>query len=180
MGSSSARTDAVDGDDGRVHQTQLLVLINAQLIAAASSTLQRGHLGIRLGARWQEEAHAPCYQHVPDAVDVEVVLLRLHKGVKGHGRRGNHGAREEEEHPALPGGWIATAPTDGSHRLTGQQTHNTMLQHLDTFIMKYKIENGKSWEHSQNGIVSQEVSWMCNLSMVRYHVHRVHLMNTHK
>lgn len=85
MGSLSAGTDAVDGDDGRVHQAQLLVLIHAQLIAATPPALQRGHLGVRLGARRQEEAHAPCDQHVPDAVDVEVVLLCLHEGVEGHG-----------------------------------------------------------------------------------------------
>lgn len=127
MGSLSAGADAVDGDDGGVHQTQLLVLVNAQLIAAASPTLQRGHLGVRLGARREEEAHAPCDQHVPDAVDVEVVLLCLHKGVEGHGGGGDHGAREQEEHPALPGGRVATPPTDGAHRLTGQHTYNNVL-----------------------------------------------------
>lgn len=64
---------------------------------------------------------------MPDAVDVEVVLLRLHEGVEGHGRRGDHSAWKEEEHPALPGGWVATPPTDGAHRLTGQQTHKTVF-----------------------------------------------------
>lgn len=143
MGSSSAGTDAVDGDDCRVHQAQLLVLVHAQLIAAAPPTLQRGHLGVRLGARRQEEAHAPCDQHVPDAVDVEVVLLRLHEGVQGHGRRGDHGAWEEEEHPALPGGRVATPPTDGAHRLIGQQTHKTVFStsSFNLFVMKFKIAN---------------------------------------
>lgn len=123
MGSSSAGADAVNGDDGRVHQAQLLVLVHTQLIAAAPPTLQRGHLGIGLSTRRQEEANAPCNQHVPDTVDVEVVLLRLHKGVEGHGRRGDHGAWEEEEYPALPGGRVATPATDGAHRLSGQQKH---------------------------------------------------------
>lgn len=94
------------------------MLVNTQLIAAAPPTLQRGHLGVGLGAWWQEEANAPRDQHVPDAVDVEVVLLCLHEGIEGHGRRGNHGSREEEEHPPLPGGRVATPPTDGAHRLT--------------------------------------------------------------
>lgn len=97
------------------------MLVNAQLIAAAPPTLQRGHLRVGLGAGRQEEAHAPCDQHVPDAVDVEVVLLCLHEGVEGHGRRGDHGAREEEEHPALPGGRVAAPPSDGAHRLTGNR-----------------------------------------------------------
>jgi len=117
-GSLSAGADAVNGDDGRVHQTQLLVLVDAQLIAAAPPALQRGRLGVGLRAGRQQEAHAACNQHVPDAVDVEVVLLRLHEGVEGHGRRGDHGARKEEEHPALPGGRVAAPPADGAHSLT--------------------------------------------------------------
>lgn len=119
MGNLSAGADAVDGNDSWVHQAELLVLVHAQLIAAAPPALQRGHLGVGLGSRWQEEAHAPCNQHVPDAVYVEVVLLRLHKGVERHGRCGDHGAREEEEHPALPGGRVATPAADGAHSLTG-------------------------------------------------------------
>lgn len=115
----SAGADAVDGDDGRVHQAQLLVLVDAQLVAAAAPALERRHLGVGLGARRQQEAHAAGDQHVPNAVDVEVVLLRLHEGVQGHGRRGDHGAREEEERPALPGGRVAAAPADGAHRLAG-------------------------------------------------------------
>lgn len=126
MRSSSAGADAVDGDDGRVHQAQLFVLVHAQLIATAPPTLQWGHLGVWLGAWWQQEAHAPCDQHVPDAVDVEVVLLCLHKGVQGNSRCGDHGSWEEEEHPALPGGRVATPPTDGAHRLT--DTENSALQ----------------------------------------------------
>lgn len=82
--SLSALTDAVDGNDGWVHQAQFLVLVHTQLIAAAPLALQRGHLRIGLGARWQQEAHTPRDQHVPYAVDVEVVLLCLHKGVKRH------------------------------------------------------------------------------------------------
>lgn len=118
MGSLSAGADAIDGNDAWVHQAKLLMLIHAQLIATAPPTLQWGHLGIRLGSRWQEKAHTPCNQHVPDAVYVEVVLLRLHKGVERHGRCGNHGAREKEEHPALPGGRVATSTPDGAHSLT--------------------------------------------------------------
>lgn len=127
MGSLSAGADAINGDDGWVHQAQLFVLVHTQLIAAAPPTLQWGHLGVGLGTRRQEKAHAPCNQHVPDAMDVEVVLLRLHKGVEGHGRCGDHGAREEEEHPTLPGGRVATPPTDGAHRLTDQQTHKKLF-----------------------------------------------------
>lgn len=127
-GSLSAGADAVDGDDRRVHQTQLLMLVDAQLIAAAPPALQRGHLGVRLGSRRQQEAHAAGDQHVPDAVDVEVVLLRLHEGVEGHGRRGDHGAREEEEDPALPGGWVTAPPADGAHRLPGGHTHRTLSE----------------------------------------------------
>lgn len=130
-GASSAGTNAVDGDDGRVHQAQLLVLVDAELIAAAAPALQRRHLGVGLGPGRQQEAHAPGDQHVPNAVDVEVVLLRLHEGVEGHGRRGDHGAREEEERPALPGGGVAAAAADGPHRLVGRETRAAMV--LTTF-----------------------------------------------
>lgn len=121
-GASSAGTNAVDGDDGRVYQTQLLVLVDAELIAAAAPALQRRHLGVGLGPRRQQEAHTAGDQHVPNAVDVEVVLLRLHEGIQGHCRRGDHGAWEEEERPALPGGRVAAPPADGTHRLVGRET----------------------------------------------------------
>lgn len=126
-GAPSAGTNAVDGDDGRVHQAQLLVLVNAELIAAAAPALQRRHLGVGLGPRRQQEAHAAGDQHVPNAVDVEVVLLRLHEGVEGHRRRGDHGAGEEEERPALPGGRVAAPAADGAHRLVGRETRATMV-----------------------------------------------------
>ena len=136
LGSLSAGADAVDGDDGGVHQAQLLVLVDAQLVAAAPPALQRGDLGVGLGARAAGGSPRSRDQHVPDAVDVEVVLLRLHEGVEGHGGRGDHGARQEEEHPALPGGRVAAPPPDGAHGLTGQQTHNTRFnnnRHNNTF-----------------------------------------------
>lgn len=142
-GSSSAGADAVDGDDGRVHQTQFLMLVNTQLITTAPPALQRSHLGVGLGARRQEEAHAPRDQHVPNAVDVEVVLLCLHKGVEGHSRCGNHGARKEEEHPALPGRRVATPPTNGTHRLAGQEIHKTMFS---TSLLYFNIWSIKKWE----------------------------------
>lgn len=121
--SSSAGTDAVDGDNARVHQAQLLVLVHAQLIAAAPLPLQRGHLGVGFGARRQQEAHAARDQYVPDAVDVEVVILRLHEGVEGHGGYGDHGAGEKEENPTFPGGRVASATADGAHRLTTKTTN---------------------------------------------------------
>lgn len=137
MGSLSAGADAINGDDGRVHQAQLLVLVHTQLIAAAPPTLQWGHLGVGLGAWRQEEAHAPCNQHVPDAMDVEVVLLRLHEGVEGHGRCSNHGSWKEEEHPALPGGRVATPSTYSAHRLTVQQTHKTLFSFSPFRLISY-------------------------------------------
>lgn len=91
---SSAGADAVDGDDGRVDKAHLLVFVDTQLVAAAPLAPQRRHLGIRLGPRRQQEAYAAGDQHVPDAVDVEIVLLRLHKSVERDGRGGDGGARE--------------------------------------------------------------------------------------
>lgn len=128
--SLSALTDAVDGNDGWVHQAQFLVLVHAQLIAAAPLALQRGHLGIGFGSRRQQEAHAPRDQHVPYAVDVEVVLLRLHKGVQRHGGCRDHGAREQEEHPALPGGRVATPSPDGAHGLKGNSARMLVSANL--------------------------------------------------
>lgn len=133
----SARAYAVDGDDCRVHQAHLLVLVDAQLVAAAPAAFHGRDLGVGLGARRQQEAHAAGNEHVPDAVDVEVVLLRLHEGVERHGRRGDHGAREQEEHPALPGRGVAAAAADGADSL--QEIHT----HEESYTLTYKSRNSK-------------------------------------
>lgn len=81
---SSAGADAVDGDDGRVDEAHLFVLVDAELVSASTLAPHWRHLGVRLGTRRQQEAHAASDQHVPDAVDVEVVLFCLHEGIERH------------------------------------------------------------------------------------------------
>lgn len=61
------------------------MLVDAQLVPATTLTPHRRYLGVRLGSGRQQEAHAAGDQHVPDAVDVEVVLFSLHEGIEGHG-----------------------------------------------------------------------------------------------
>lgn len=134
----SARAYAVDGDDCRVHQAHLLVLVDAQLVAAAPAALHGRDLGVGLGTRWQQEAHAAGNEHMPDAVDVEVVLLRLHEGVERYSRRGDHGAREQEEHPALPGGWVAAATADGADGLREKHMHEYVVTHTNTQITHHR------------------------------------------
>ena len=97
------------------------MLVHAELIATAPPMLQGCHLGVGLGRRGQQEADTTCDQHVPDAMDVEVVLLCFHEGVQGHGGGGDQSSWEEEKHPALPGRRVAATPADGAHSL--RDTH---------------------------------------------------------
>lgn len=82
---SSAGADAVNGDDGRVDEAHLLVFVDTELVSASTLAPHWRHLGVRLGTGWQQEAHAAGDQHVPNAVDVEVVLFGLHEGIERHG-----------------------------------------------------------------------------------------------
>lgn len=112
---SSAGAYAIDGYNTWVHQSHLLVLIHTELVTAASSPFEGSDFHVGFGTWWQKESDASGDQHVPDAVDVEVVLLCLHKGVQGHCWRGDRGAGEQEKHPALPGRWVTAAPAEGAH-----------------------------------------------------------------
>lgn len=78
---SSAGAYAVDGNDRWVHQSHLLVLVHTELVAAASPPLQGSDFHVWFGTWRKKEADAPGDEHVPDAVDVEVILLSLHEGV---------------------------------------------------------------------------------------------------
>lgn len=114
---SSAGADAIDGDDGRVDEAHLFVLVDTELVSASTLTPHWRHLGVGLGTRWQKEAHATSDQHVPDAVDVEVVFFCLHEGIERHGWSSNGGAWEQEEDPAFPCRRVAAPPPNGAYSL---------------------------------------------------------------
>lgn len=82
---SSAGANAIDGDDGWVDEAHLLMLVDTELISASTLPPHGRHLGVWLGTGWQQEAHTAGDQHVPDAVDVEVILFSLHEGIECHG-----------------------------------------------------------------------------------------------
>lgn len=127
----STGADTVYRHRSRVYQTQFLLLINAQLVPTALSPRQGRHSPIWFGTWWKEEANAAGNQHVPDAVDVKVVFLRLNKGVEGHSRTGDEGSWAEVEEPSLPCWGVTVAPPDRSECLTIERTciihnvHNT-------------------------------------------------------
>lgn len=138
-GTSSAGAYAVNGYNSWVHQSHLLMLIDTELVAAAPPSFQGSDFHVGFGTGRQKEADASCDQHVPDAVDVEVVLLRLHEGVQGHRRCGDGGARKQEKHPALPSRWVTAAPTDGAHSLKDTNKRISKTAHKE----KEALINGK-------------------------------------
>lgn len=112
--SASAGTNAVDGGYGRVDESQLLLFVDAELVPTALAPGQRPQAPAGLGTGWQQEADTASDEQVPDAVDVEVVLLCLHEGVEQHGSRRNQRSWAQVESPALPGRWVAVAAPDGA------------------------------------------------------------------
>jgi len=114
---ASAGTNAVDGGHGWVDKPQLLLFIDAELVPAALAPGQRPQAPAGLGAGRQQEADAAGDEQVPDAVDVEVVLLRLHEGVEQHSGCRDQRSRAQVERPALPRRWVAVAAPDGASRL---------------------------------------------------------------
>lgn len=112
--SASAGTNAVDGGHGWVNEPQFLLFIDAELVPTALAPGQRPQAPAGLGTGWQQEADAAGDEQVPDAVDVEVVLLCLHEGIEQHGSCRDQCPRAQVESPALPGRWVAVAAPDGA------------------------------------------------------------------
>lgn len=125
----STCTDTVNGHNGWINQAHFFMLVDTQLVATASPPLKRWDLVIMFGTWRKQEANTTSNQHVPDAVDVEVVLLGLHKGIQCHRWSGNHSTREEVENPTLPGGWVAAASSNGPYSLYKWKEKNELVQH---------------------------------------------------
>lgn len=112
--SASTGTNAVDGGHSWVNKPQLFLFIDAELVPTALAPGQQPQAPTGLGTGWQQEADAASYEQMPDTMDVEVVLLRLHKGVEQHSSRCNQRTRAQVKSPALPGRWVAVAALDGA------------------------------------------------------------------
>ena len=78
----SAGTDAADRRPSWAHKAQLLLLIDAQLVTAAPGPGSRGDPVVSLGTRGQQEPHTASDEHMPNAVNVEVVVPGLHKSIE--------------------------------------------------------------------------------------------------
>lgn len=78
----SAGTDAADSGPTWTHKAQLLLLIDAQLVTAAPGPSSRWDPVVSLGTWGQQEAHAASDEHMPNAVNVEVVVSGLHKSIE--------------------------------------------------------------------------------------------------
>ena len=113
----SAGTDAADSGPSRAHKAQLLLLIDAQLVPAAPSPGSRGDPAVSLGTRGQQEAHTAGDEHVPDAMNVEVVVSGLHESIQQDGTARDEAARAQAEQPAAPRGWVAVPAADAAHCL---------------------------------------------------------------
>ena len=113
----SAGTDAADSGPSRAHKAQLLLLIDAQLVPAAPSPGSGGDPAVSLGTRGQQEAHTAGDEHVPDAVNVEVVVSGLHESIQQDGTTRDETAWAQAEQPAAPRGWVAVPAADAAHCL---------------------------------------------------------------
>lgn len=78
----SAGTDTADRGPSWAHKAQLLLLIDAQLVTAAPGPSSRWNPVVSLGTRGQQEAHTASDEHMPNAVNVEVVVSCLHKSIE--------------------------------------------------------------------------------------------------
>lgn len=78
----SAGTDTADRGPSWAHEAQLLLLIDAQLVTAAPGPGSRWDPVVSLGTRGQQEAHTASDEHMPNAVNVEVVVSCLHKSIE--------------------------------------------------------------------------------------------------
>lgn len=80
--SLSAGTDAVDSGPSWAHKAQLLLLIDAQLVTTAPGPGSRWDPVVSLSSWGQQEAHTASDEHMPNAVNVEVVVSSLHKCIE--------------------------------------------------------------------------------------------------
>lgn len=78
----SAGTDAADSGPSRTHKAQLLLLIDAQLVTAAPGPGSRWDPVVSLSTWRQQKAHTASDEHMPNAVNVEVVVSGLHKSIE--------------------------------------------------------------------------------------------------
>ena len=72
---------------------------------------------VSLGTRGQQEAHTASDEHVPDAVNVEVVVSGLHKSIQQDGTACDEAARAQTEEPAAPCGRVAVPAADAAYCL---------------------------------------------------------------
>lgn len=113
----SAGADAAHSGPSWTHKAQLLLLIDAQLVTTAPSPGSRWDPVVSLRTRGQQEAHTASNEHMPNAVDVEVVVLGLHKSIEQDGTPCNEAARAQVEKPAAPRRWVAVPAADTAERL---------------------------------------------------------------
>lgn len=111
----SAGTDAADSGPSRAHKAQLLLLIDAQLVTAAPGPGSRWDLVVSLGTRGQQEAHTASDEHMPNAVNVEVVVSSLHKSIEQDGTARDKAAWAQVEKPAAPRGRVAVPAADAAY-----------------------------------------------------------------
>lgn len=78
----SAGTDAADSGSSWAHKAQLLLLIDTQLVTTAPGPGCRWNPVLSLGTRRKQEAHTAGDEHMPNAMDVEVVVSGLHKRIE--------------------------------------------------------------------------------------------------
>ena len=113
----SAGADAADSGPSRAHKAQLLLLIDAQLVTAAPGPGSRRDLAVSLGTRGQQEAHTASDEHMPNAVNVEVVVSGLHKSIEQDGTARDKAAWAQVEKPAAPRGRVAVPAADAAYCL---------------------------------------------------------------
>lgn len=78
----SAGTDAADSGPSWAHKAQLLLFIDAQLVTTAPGPGSRRDPAVSLGTGRQQKAHTASNKHMPNAMNIEVVVPGLHESIQ--------------------------------------------------------------------------------------------------
>lgn len=95
------------------------MFIDAQLVTAAPGPSSRWDPAVSLGSRRQQEADAASNEHMPNAMNVEVVVPGLHESIQKDGTACNKAARAQVEEPAAPC-WRITVPAPDAANCLGE------------------------------------------------------------
>lgn len=124
----SAGTDAADSGPSWAYKAQLLLFIDAQLVTAAPGPGSRRDPTVSLGTGRQQEAHTASNEHMPNAMNVEVVVPGLHESIQEDSTAGNQAAWAQVEEPAAPCWRVTVSAPDTANCLGEAEKWDSGIQ----------------------------------------------------